>query len=136
VTHLFNAMNPVHHRLPGLAGLALVDRDLYTELIADGVHVSDTVVELVFRSRPADRIILISDGFFLTGLKGRGVHTLGGLKVKVFPDGSLRTLDGTLAGGNATLPSIVDRAARLGVLPRSKVVAMASANPLRMLGLS
>lgn len=136
VTHLFNAMNPVHHRAPGLAGFALVDRDLYTELIADGVHVSDTMVELVFRSRPADRIILISDGFFLTGLRSRGVVSLGGLKVRAFPDGSLRKLDGTLAGGNSTLPAIVERAVRLGVLPRSKVAAMASTNPLRMLGLA
>ncbi len=136
VTHLFNAMNSVHHRAPGLAGLALVDRDLYTELIADGVHVSDAVVELVLRARPPDRVILISDGFFLTGLKRRGDFDLGGLKVRAFPDGSLRKLDGTLAGGNSTLPAIVDRVSALGVLPRSRIAAMASSNPLRMLGLA
>lgn len=136
VTHLFNAMNGIHHREPGLAGFALLDREIYTELIADGVHVSDDVVRLVLRVRPPDRVILISDGFFLTGMATRGVFTLGGLKVKAFRDGSLRKLDGTLAGGNRTLPEIVERVARLGVLPRPKVVAMASTNPLRMLGLA
>jgi N-acetylglucosamine-6-phosphate deacetylase len=135
VTHLFNAMNPLHHRAPGLAGFALNDPDLYTEVIADGVHVDDLIVKLLFRCRPADRIILISDGFFLTGLRGRGLASFGGLKVRTFPDGSLRKLDGTLAGGNATLPAIVERAASLGVLPRARVAAMASINPLRMLGL-
>jgi N-acetylglucosamine-6-phosphate deacetylase len=136
VTHLFNAMNPVHHRAPGLAGFALTDRELYTELIADGVHVCDRMAELVLRSRPSDRVILISDGFFLTGLGKRGVFALGGLRVKAFPDGSLRMLDGTLAGGNRTLAGIVDRVSALGVLPRARVEAMASDNPLRMLGLS
>ncbi len=136
VTHLFNAMNPIHHRAPGLAGFALLDPDLYTEIIADGVHLSDEVVKLVFRTRPASRIILISDGFFLTGLGKRGAGAFAGLKARAFPDGSLRLLDGTLAGGNATLPAIVERAAKLGVLPRSRVVAMASANPREMLGLS
>ncbi len=135
VTHLFNAMNPLHHRAPGLVGFALLDPDLYTEVIADGVHVSDEVVKLVFRTRPWDRIILISDGFFLTGLRQKGAFSLGGMKVRAFPDGSLRMLDGTLAGSNATLPGIVERAVRLGVLPRSRVAAMASSNPLRMLGL-
>jgi N-acetylglucosamine-6-phosphate deacetylase len=135
VTHLFNAMNPVHHRAPGLAGFALVDDDLYTEVIADGVHVSDEMVRLVFRSRPAEKIILISDGFFLTGCRRSGVVTLGGIKVRAFPDGSLRLLDGTLAGGNASLKDIVDRVIRMGVIPREDVIAMASTNPLRMLGL-
>jgi N-acetylglucosamine-6-phosphate deacetylase len=129
-------MNPVHHREPGLAGFALGDPDLYTELIADGVHVCDDVARLVLRLRPSDRMILISDGFFLTGLPAGRTVRLGGLKVRSHADGSLRLLDGTLAGGGLTLPAIVDRVIRMGVLPASKVVAMASTNPLRMLGLA
>jgi N-acetylglucosamine-6-phosphate deacetylase len=136
VTHLFNAMNAVHHRSPGLAGFALLDPDLYTEVIADGVHLSDEVVRLICRCRPSNRIILISDGFYLTGLKTKGSFSLGGLKVKAFPDGSLRKLDGTLAGGNASLRDIVDRVVGLGVLPRREVLAMASRNPLSLLGLT
>lgn len=136
VTHLFNAMNPVHHRAPGLAGFALVDDDLYTEVIADGVHVSDEMVKLVLRARPAKKVIFISDGFFLTGCPKGGVVQLGGLKVRAFPDGSLRLLDGTLAGSNASLKDIVDRVLRMKLLPRAEILAMASTNPLRMLGLS
>jgi len=135
VTHLFNAMNPIHHREPSLAGFALLDPDLYTELIADGVHVSDEITKLVFRVRPPERIILISDGFFLTGLEDKEVFSFAGMKVRLFPDGSLRKLDGTLAGGSFTLQAIVERVTRLGLLPPSRVLAMASSNPLRMLGL-
>ena len=135
VTHLFNAMNGLHHREPGLAGFSLLDRDLYTEVIADGVHVSDDTVRLVLRMRPLGRIILISDGCLLSGRKKKGAYTFGGIKVKVQPDGSLRLSDGTLAGGNSTLSDIVSRVTRISGLPRSKVLAMATANPLRMLGL-
>jgi N-acetylglucosamine-6-phosphate deacetylase len=135
VTHLFNAMNAVHHRAPGLAGFALLDSDLYTEAIADGVHLSDEMVKLILRCRPWKKVILISDGFFLTGLKTKGTFNLGGMRVRAFPDGSLRMLDGTLAGSNATLKDIVERVVKLGVLPRSQVLAMASTNPLEMLGL-
>ena len=61
VTHLFNAMPPMHHREPGLAGFALTDKDIYVELICDGIHVSREILELVFRSKPKERIIAISD---------------------------------------------------------------------------
>jgi N-acetylglucosamine-6-phosphate deacetylase len=135
VTHLFNAMNPVHHRTPGLAGFALIDDDLYTEVIADGVHVSDDIVKLVFRSRPKKKIILISDGFFLTKRKQLGDVQLGGITVRTFPDGSLRLLDGTLAGSNSSLKDIADRVIRMGALPKADVVRMVTTNPLEMLGL-
>jgi N-acetylglucosamine-6-phosphate deacetylase len=48
VTHLFNAMRPFHHREPGLAGLGLIDEDLYIEVIADGVHLHPKTLELIF----------------------------------------------------------------------------------------
>jgi len=135
VTHLFNAMNPVHHRSPGMAGFALIDDDLYTEVIADGVHVSDDIVKLVFRSRPKKKIILISDGFFLTKRKELGDVQLGGITVRTSPDGSLRLLDGTLAGSNSSLKDIVDRVIKMGALPKADVVRMVTTNPLEMLGL-
>ena len=50
-------------------------------------------------------------------------------------DGSLRLSDGTLAGGNLTIRDIVERVIRLGVRSPADVLAMASTNPLKMLGL-
>lgn len=61
ITHIFNAMRPFHHRDPGLAGLALVDEDLYIEVIADGVHLSPEVLKLIFNIKRSDRIIVVSD---------------------------------------------------------------------------
>jgi len=61
VTHLFNAMTPIHHRETGLAVLALTDEDLYVEVICDGIHVSLEALRLVLRAKPSERIIAISD---------------------------------------------------------------------------
>lgn len=61
ITHLFNAMRPFHHREPGIVGLALTDKDLYIEIIADGIHVSAEVLKLIFNIKRPDRIIVVSD---------------------------------------------------------------------------
>ena len=89
----------------------------------------------MFRSRPKKKIILISDGFFLTKRQELGDVQLGGITVRTFPDGSLRLLDGTLAGSNSSLKDIVDRVIKMGALPKADVVRMVTSNPLEMLGL-
>ncbi|MEW6676153.1 MAG: hypothetical protein AB1348_09185, partial [Nitrospirota bacterium] len=61
ITHIFNAMRPFHHREPGLTGLGLLDKDLYIEVIADGIHLHPKTLELIFATKRLDRIILISD---------------------------------------------------------------------------
>lgn len=135
VTHLCNAMNSLHHREPGLLGFALLDPDLYTEVIADGVHVSEPVLRLILKLRPANRIVLITDSLFLSRQRGHRRASWRGLTVERFPDGSLRRPDGTLAGSDITLREAVARVARLGV-GHDAAVAMASANPLRWLGVT
>jgi N-acetylglucosamine-6-phosphate deacetylase len=54
-------MRPFHHREPGLAGLGLVDDDLYVEVVADGVHLGKETLRLVFRAKRPERIMLVSD---------------------------------------------------------------------------
>jgi N-acetylglucosamine-6-phosphate deacetylase len=89
VTHLFNAMRPFHHREPGLAGLGLLDDDLYVEIIADGVHLSAEALELIFRVKPKERILLVSDS--IKGPMYRGGVLQGG---KTGLDGARRVLGG------------------------------------------
>lgn len=70
VTHIFNAMRPFHHREPGLVGFGLLDRDIYIEVIADGVHLHPECLRLVFRIKRHDRIVLVSDS--VKGAKNNG----------------------------------------------------------------
>ncbi len=61
ITHLFNAMRPYHHREPGIAGYGLLNPDIYIELIADPFHLHTATLELIFRTKNRDRIIIVSD---------------------------------------------------------------------------
>src|SRR5205814_6115346 len=60
VTHVFNAMGPVHHRKPGLAVWALTDRRVRLGVIADGIHVAPAMLELVARAA-GRRVVLVTD---------------------------------------------------------------------------
>lgn len=133
VTHLFNAMPPLHHRNPGLIGAA-AERDWVTaELICDGVHVHPSAVRAAYRLFGAARLILISDSIRATGLKD-GSYTLGGQSVTV--RGQRATLaDGTLVGSVTNLSDCVRRAVQEMHIPLDQAVACASCNPARRLGI-
>jgi N-acetylglucosamine-6-phosphate deacetylase len=132
VTHLFNAMTGVHQHAPGLAAVALSRDDVYTELIADGHHVDRLLWPLILRTKPADRLILVSDGIELAGTP-HAQGTLGGLAVEVRGDRCTLVSSGALAGSVIALDTAVRNLARFGLdLPR--VSAAASANPLALLG--
>jgi N-acetylglucosamine-6-phosphate deacetylase len=133
-THLFNAMTGVDHHAPGLAVAALGDDAAYVELIADGFHVDPVVYPIVFRTKPADRIVLVSDAINVAGM-GDGRTTLGGLEVEV-RDGQCRLVsNGALAGSVLALDMAVRNLVALGV-PLTRAVASASVWPLTLLGIT
>ena len=131
VTHLFNAMEPFHHREPGLIGAAADCPNCMVELIADGIHVHDSAIRAAFRLF-ADRVILVSDSMRATGL-GDGEYELGGQQVTV--SGSRAVLsDGTIAGSVTNLFDCMRRAVAAGI-PRETAIAAASANPAKSIGI-
>jgi N-acetylglucosamine-6-phosphate deacetylase len=120
VTHLFNGMGPLHHRAPGLAGAALDDPRLVPSLIADFVHVHPALVRVAATVRPD--LVLVSDA---VAVDDRAVHEA---------NGAAYLADGTLAGSTLTMERAVQNMAAAGV-PLAAAVAMATANPARVLGL-
>ena len=132
LTHLFNAMPPLHHREPGPIGAAVERDDVTPELIADGVHVHPAMVRLAFDLFGASRMILVSDSMRACGM-GDGVYDLGGQEVHV--EGARATLaDGTLAGSVTDLAACVRIATREMGIPLESVLLAATANPARVLG--
>ena len=90
-----------------------MDFYIYTEIIADGVHVSDEALKLVFKTKPQDKIILISDSLPIT--KSNLTEMLFADE-KVYYDGVKATSkEGTLAGSTALLPDIIKRLAVIGL---------------------
>lgn len=118
ITHLFNAMRPFHHREPGLAGLGLIDEDLYTEVIADGIHLHPKTIELIFSRKRLDRIILVSDSV-KGGKAGRG---------------AVYNRDGVLAGSAMTIDSVVRRLRSVGI-PDAEIIEASKDNPARYIGM-
>lgn len=105
VTHTFNAMSGISHRGQSTALSALISDNIYTEIIADGVHVSDDALKLLFKSKPADKILLISDCLPCTR---SNLKEFVFADEKVFFDGERATsVQGTLAGSTKLLPDII-----------------------------
>lgn len=134
-THLFNAMTGVHHHSPGLAVAALGDDDVYVELIADGLHVDPALFPIIARSKPRDRLMLVSDGLSVAG-SGAGRVRVDGMELDLQPDGRI-VLAGTqtLAGGGTALGDAVGNlVGSRATLPAA--IAAASTAPALMLGLT
>jgi N-acetylglucosamine-6-phosphate deacetylase len=100
-THTYNAMRPLHHREPGTVGACLTLTDLRCELIADGHHVVPAAMDVLYRARGVDAIVLVSDAVRPTGLP-EGEHRLDDRAIEV-RDGAVRLPDGGLAGSVLTL---------------------------------
>jgi N-acetylglucosamine-6-phosphate deacetylase len=61
ITHIFNAMRSFHHREPGIAGFGLINNDIFIEVIADSHHLHIKTLELIFKIKNHDKILLVSD---------------------------------------------------------------------------
>lgn len=131
-THLFNAMTGVDHREPGVAVAALTTDAAYAELIADGHHVHSSLWPIIARTKPADRLVLVSDAIRVAGM-GDGRLSLGGLEIEVRDGRCTLVVGGNLAGSVIALDAAVRNLVRSGMgLPRA--VAAASTNPAALLG--
>lgn len=112
-THLFNAMSGIVQRGTSTALTALTDDSIYTEIIADGVHVSDAILRLVFKAKPLDKILLISDCLPITKSNLREMKFAG--ETIYFDDEKATSKEGTIAGSTKLLPDIIKRLGLMGL---------------------
>ena len=113
-THLFNAMSGITHRKSSTTLSGLINDNIYTEIIADGIHVSDEALQLLFKTKPKDKIILISDSLPITK---SNLTEMTFADEKIFYDGKKATSkEGTLAGSTELLPDIIKRLAKVKLL--------------------
>ncbi|KAL7526833.1 hypothetical protein ACHAWF_001929 [Thalassiosira exigua] len=115
LTHLYNAMDPFHHRKPGLVGLlssearlrnAGLERPHYG-IICDGIHVHESAVAMAYRSHPRG-CVLVTDAMAAMGL-GDGDHSLGVVAVRVEAGRAVLAGSDTLAGSVASMDACVRR---------------------------
>jgi len=101
VTHCFNAMRQFHHRDPGILGAIFNHKGLAVEIIADGIHIYPQVLEILFKVKKMENIVVVSDNTFLTGFDD-GEYKKNGRPV-IIRNGIARLLDGTISGSTSTL---------------------------------
>ncbi len=132
LTHTFNAMPPFHHREPGVIGAA-IEKDLYVQVICDGVHLHKSVVIALYRIF-GKKMMLISDAVCGTGLPN-GEYLKQGKYKRFIKDGVIRTEQGNLAGSASNLYMDVKKAIEFGI-PREDAFYMASTSPSIYMGIN
>lgn len=100
-THTYNGMRPLHHREPGVLGAVMAEREIYAQLICDGLHVHPAAARALFLCKGATWLVMISDAIRACGLPD-GDYGFVGQQVQV-RDGQARLPDGELAGSTATM---------------------------------
>lgn len=133
-THLFNAMSRLDHRQPGTAGALLTDLRVTIEMIADGIHLHPAVLKLAVAARGPRDVALITDAVVGAGLPdgeyefvNRTVHVTGG---------SVRLVDGTLAGSALMLDRAVRNMVALAGVSWSDAIRMATLTPAAITSIS
>ncbi|WP_135666033.1 N-acetylglucosamine-6-phosphate deacetylase [Halorhabdus rudnickae] len=135
VTHLYNGMKQLHHRNPGPLGASLAEPAVGVELIADLRHVHPAAIELAFRAKDEDALVLVTDSIPQTGLPD-GEYSLGGKPIVVEDGQSRLKSTNRLAGSTLTMDTAVRNLVDEVGLSFEIAVRAASTNPATQMGLS
>lgn len=133
-THLYNQMRAMHHREPGVVGTVLLEKDVYVEMIVDFIHIHPDMVDLAYRLKGPDKIILITDAMRAKGL-AYGKYDLGGQEVNVTEKGA-HLANGALAGSVLKMNDALRNMRQATGAAWQELVQMSSFNAATQLKLS
>jgi N-acetylglucosamine-6-phosphate deacetylase len=122
VTHLYNAMSPLHHREPGLTGAAMLHTDVAASIIPDGHHVDFEVIAIA-KKMMGERLFAITDAVTETK-EGPYQHYLAGDKYEC---------NGTLSGSALSMHEAFYRLVTKAGIETGEALRMCSLYPARVL---
>ena len=131
LTHLYNAMPPIHHRNPGVIPAAVENPKVQAELICDGYHIHPASVRLAF-TMFKDRMVLVSDSGRCAGQPEGTKFQLGGQDAWL-RDGVAKLADGTIACSATNLWTCLQNVIAWNV-PEAEAVRAATWNPAKAIG--
>ena len=132
-THLFNAMNPLHHRTPGVVGAVLESDEVSCEIIADKIHIHPLFFNLVYKLKK-EKLLLVTDAM-RAGCMRCGTYDLGGQEV-IVKEGEARLADGTLAGSVLMLNEALRNFYKYTDISLPNLIDMVTKIPAGKLGLN
>ena len=131
LTHLYNAMPPIHHRNPGVIPAASENANVQAELICDGHHIHPAAVRLAFAMFP-NRMVLVSDSGRCAGLEEGAAFDLGG-QTAYLQGGVGKLADGTIACSASDLWKCLNNVLSWGI-DEAQAVRAATYNPAKAIG--
>lgn len=139
VTHTFNCMSSARrreaHRVAGLLEFALSEPEIMCELIADGHHVSATLMKMLYRAKGSSGICLVTDATAGAGLKNGTHFSLGDLDCVVDAGVCWLADHSALAGSASRMIDLVRTLVQTVDVPLHEAIMMATENPARAIGL-
>ncbi len=140
VTHTFNCMSSARrrgiHRVAGLLEFALSEPSISCELIADGHHVSPTLMKMLYRAKSPYGICLVTDATAGAGLPEGSRFRLFGKECLVENGVCLLADHSALAGSAARMIELVRTMVSKVNVPLQEAIVMATENPARAIGLA
>jgi N-acetylglucosamine-6-phosphate deacetylase len=127
MTHCCNAMRPLHHRDPGSLGVLPAARQVYGEIIADGIHVHPAMVRALFRLMGPERVIVITDALAAAG-GGEGEFDFAGQPAHV-GGGVARLADSTITGSVLTMDAALRNVLTMTGVTLSQAIGTLTLNP-------
>jgi N-acetylglucosamine-6-phosphate deacetylase len=133
-THIMNAMKLLHMHDPAIL-TAVLERDVYAEMISDGFHLHPPIIRLLLKTKGWDRMIAVTDSIMAAGYPD-GDYLLGPNRVTV-KDGDAKLVEnGVRAGSTLTMDKALRNLLAFTQAPLQRIVPLLSTNAARMLGLS
>jgi N-acetylglucosamine-6-phosphate deacetylase len=131
LTHAFNAMRPLHHREAGTIGGALLADEIYVEIITDLIHVSSEAIQIIYKMKGKDKVIVVTDAMEAKHLPD-GKFQLGGQDVYV-RNNEARLESGALAGSVLLMNKGLKNVKNVLDVSLEEVIDFATINPAKNL---
>ncbi len=131
-THLFNAMQPLTSREPGMVGAALEDANSWCGIIVDGFHVHPASLKVAHQAKATGKMVLVTDAMPSVGATDKN-FMLNGELIRC-ERGKLSTASGTLAGSDLDMLAAVKNTVEMVGIELEEAIRMASTYPAAMMG--
>lgn len=131
-THLFNAMQPLTSREPGMVGAALENANSWCGIIVDGFHVHPASLKVAHQAKATGKMVLVTDAMPSVGATDKN-FMLNGELIRC-ERGKLSTASGTLAGSDLDMLAAVKNTVEMVGIDLDEAIRMASTYPAAMMG--
>ena len=141
ITHFYSLTTTVRrknaYRYAGTVEAGYLFDDIFVEVIADGCHLPEPLLKLIYKVKGPDRIMLITDGISASGVEendGKQYYSQMGKPIVVEEGVAKVPSRECFAGSIATTDRLIRTMTGIAEVPLFEAVKMASATPARYLG--